>query len=374
MIFYLTNSLLVRENDIDIYKSIFHSAIRNIAISAIQKSHSIFGDYEILECCAEMFNGDEEIYGFFRSLVNNWSSTPIPTCVTYYMEIVRDNPHERNEGQYVISQRQIDDFCNHTSTIPSHLICEDETDFYFYQFVAEKYLEFNNVSAFLQFTNDACHGCTQALTKSKEHIKLNQTCLCILDSDKTYATKPIKKAALDCLNYLNRHRGTRCVVLNVHEVENLLPINYLGPAVKLNDSYKYKEHKDNLRCFEYLLDCTNNELILPYFDYKNGIKFETIKSGDEEYVKFAKLCWSQNPEISKGVDFDTYLSNLSDKDYVYNRLNREVLNYVLSYLSVQKTNNSLVDPVLLRFQNAEWNRLGQEMLNWGYACNLEAVS
>lgn len=375
MIFYLTDSLRIKDSDTESYKKILRHSLRNIAVSAIENSHGIFGDFDILKDCVEIFKGDEELYGYFRHLLDNWYSMPVPQCITYYVEVVRDNPNERIIGNCTIAQRVIGDFSEQASTHPCNLVCEDDIDCTFYRYLVGQYIRHKNINANVKYHNDGCGGCGHAIDKVRVHLSLKQVCLCILDSDKAYPEKDINKEAKPCIRLDKHICGYKCVVLAVHEVENLLPLNYVIPAVKDSPDYsKHESCRDQVRHFEYLKNSQIKLEILPYYDYKNGIKWQEEILKDRDYMRFAEKCWSEDPELSSGGNFKTYVNQLGKGDSICYRLSRTVLEDTMMYIDKQKMNNITDAPNLLPFQAHEWERIGQELLNWGYSGSVETVS
>lgn len=376
MIFYLTDSLRIKDSDTESYKKNLRHSLRNIAVSAIENSHGVFGDYEILKDCIEIFKGDEELYGYFRQLLTNWYSMPVPQCITYYVEVVRDNPSDRVSGNCTIAQRVIDDFSKQVTIHPCNLVCEDGTDCLFYGFLVKQFIKHNNIKANVRYYNDGCGGCCHAYDKVQSHLSLKQVCLCILDSDKVYPEKKVNSEAMPCIK-LNEKSicGYRCVVLEVHEVENLLPLIYVIHAIKESQDYsKYELCKEQLKHFEYLVNSSIASDILPYYDYKDGIKKIDEVLKDPDYMRFAEKCWSVDPELCTGGNFQTYVNSLSKGAHICFRLSRTVLEETLNYIKKENKNNTLDVPKLLPFQVTEWKRIGQELLNWGYSGSVEAIS
>ena len=110
------------------------------------------------------------------------------------------------------------------------------------------------------------------------------------------------------------------------------------------------------------------------FDIKNGIQQNSTVYTNPDYKAFAETCWKLNPEICTKPSFDEYLDGLKENDCVYERLNSCLMRDVLSYIKDAKKKSSLPEPVLLKFQEKEWNRVGQEMVNWGCARIPEGIS
>lgn len=375
MIFYLTDSLRPKENDTEEYRKMLRHSIRNLAVSAIENSHGVLGDMDILNDCVELFSGDDELSAFFQYLVGNWYSMPVPECITYYIEVVRDAPQEKIVEGRKISQRVISDFCNQLATHPCLLVCEDDTDCEFYRFMVKNYMEQHNCRAHVRYANDGTGGCVHAYDKILNHINSKQVCLCILDSDKCYPEKDINKEVMPCLRLDNQLCGYKCVVLEVHEIENLLPLNYIIPAVRRSEDYaKYSLCRDQLRHFMHIVRSPKAADILPFYDFKDGVKNQKEIRDNADHMRFAEKCWTEDTELNDGVSFQVYLANLKKDKCICFRLSRTVLEDTLSYIKSQIQNGTLKAPVLQPFQAQEWNRVGQSLLNWGYSSALEAVS
>ena len=86
-------------------------------------------------------------------------------------------------------------------------------------------------------------------------------------------------------------------------------------------------------------------------------------------MAFAKLCYNQNPEMSK--DFEIHLQELDIKGQVYPPLigGTGTMKMTLNLIS----NNNFPIPVLLDYQKKNWVRIGQNMLDWCVARNKEAI-
>ncbi|MBP3244448.1 MAG: hypothetical protein J6M59_05030 [Bacteroidaceae bacterium] len=373
MILYLIDDLIINgdETTSKEYRDYKH-CIRNIANTVIEGNHILRGDYNILCRCIEMFKGDSEYEMFFRDLVNNYATNTIPSDITYYIEVVKNNPQEREENGRVIAQRCINDFYNSSTLYKSKLICEDENDCSFYKFVAEWYIKKEGLKYHLNIA-EVGGGGARTINKIKDSLfKEKQLCICIVDTDKKYPQMAISPHSKDCQKLDNHKCGYRCIVINVHEIENILPLNYIDDLIETNQRYNYKLSKEQKKHFDYLRYSNEVEDILPYFDYKNGIKNneEYIKSAD--YQKYAKLCWQQNPEINKDCTFNEYVNKIEKDKHIYKQLSRTIAADILEYISDNK--NALKEPDLLKFQEKEWIRIGKELVNWGCARVPEGIS
>lgn len=371
MILYLTNDLRsCREGGI-IENTSFKHAIKNIANAFYEGKHVLRGDLEILQDCLNMFLYDDEIAPIFNSLVQNYATMTIPSDITYYIEIVKENPAERIEGHCVVAQRCISDFENTDACLASQLACEDLNDCVFYRFVLDWYVQENNLKYNVNL-NDLHGGGGRTIDNVTKHwIEMKQEVLCIVDTDRKYPNMPLdkNKCPYKCKKFDKNRAGYRCIDIDVQEIENLVPLNYID-----NLTYKYPLNIKYKRHFDYLRNNNDTEELLRFFDCKNGILQSDSLRKDKNYHAFAEKCWKLNPEICKTESFDDYLDGLQKEDNVYERLNSCLMRDILSYVKDAKKESNLPAPNLLNFQLNEWNRIGKEMVNWGCARIPEGIS
>lgn len=373
MIFYLTNSLRLKEEKDPICICRHKRCIRNIANAAIEGNHILRGDYEILCDCINLFKGDDEFEMYFRDLVNNYSIKTIPPEITYYIEVVKDNPIEREENECVVAQKSLNDFYNSSSLLCCHLICEDENDCEFYEFITKWYIKENQLNHTIKVNNIGGGG-ARTICKVRKYLDAGLVCMCIVDSDKKYPEMPVNKFSAKCEKINNNFCGYKCIVLNVNEIENLLPLNYINEIIAKEKKYRWENSQIQKKHFDYLCSSDKKNEILKYFDYKNGIKKNSCLLTDKYYKKFAKLCWEQNPDINKDCNFEEYIKTIPEKGSIYNKLSESIFPDVLDYIKRKKSQNSLKNPDLLIFQKEEWNKIAKTLLNWSCASRLEGLS
>lgn len=373
MILYLTNSLRIRGDEDSEYLRRYKHCIRNIANAVIEGSHILRGEYEILCDCRKMFEGDDEFEIFFRGMVNNYFTMTIPPEITYYVEIVRENPEEREDNGCIIAQKCIEDFYMSSSLLCCQLVCEDENDCKFYKFIADWYIKKNRLNYHLNISEEGGGG-GRTIDKVKKHLRDRRICLCVVDTDRKYPEMEINFKSKECMKIDNHKCGYRCLIINVHEIENLLPLNYIDEVISTSPKYKWPMSQLQKKHFDYLSQSDEVESILPYFDYKKGIKKTLDLLNDTNYQSYAKLCWQQNPEISKGQTFEGFLNTLTSNNIIYYKLSESISSDTLDYIKKSKDNDSLKEPILLRFQEIEWCRIARELMNWGCSRIPEGIS
>lgn len=372
MILYLTDSLRINKEDDPALFVRYKHCIRNIANSVIEGNHILRGDYDILNDSCKMFEGDDEFYIFFKNLVNNYSTLTVPPDITYYIEVVKENPSESVIDGCTVSQRVIDDFYMADSLLCCQLVCEDENDCMFYRFVADWYLKEEKLRYNLKMSAEGGGG-DRTIDKVIKHIGFNRICICIVDTDQKYPEMDINEKSRACKRLDNNKCGYRCLIVNAQEIENILPLNYIDDIINSDKRYKWPRSQLFKKHFDYLSHCDKREDILPYFDYKKGIKINDDFLKKPDYQKFGELCWSQNPEICKGQSFKEYVDSLKEKT-IYYPLSESIAADTLGYIKESEKKGLLKAPALLTYQENEWRRIGKELVNWCCARIPEGLS
>lgn len=90
-------------------------------------------------------------------------------------------------------------------------------------------------------------------------------------------------------------------------------------------------------------------------------------------MNYAEMCFFANPDkTTVYTDFTNYLSSIGNNGIVYEQLlgGSGLLTRTLSLIA----SSTCPNPVLESYQEAEWNRIGQNMLNWCIARNSEGLN
>lgn len=347
---------------VEIYK-----AIHRIASQVADSNHAMSGDYEAISYFRKIFKGDLILGELFNDIYQNFSTRGIPSELTFYIEVVIDNPTSRKEGNVYICQKKYLEYSTIDSLIKTRVICEDLYDAEFYKHILKWYI--SNKKSKLKYSFHSQGGGGRNIARTiEEELKKKHITICIVDTDKKYANYIPEKDSAYCKC---KHIGKdieyyKFLPLDVHEIENLIPLNYIDVAF-LNYTEEKINDKKNKEAFDFLRKDAEN--ILPYFDYKNGIKKNDELLNNQEYMTFAKLCYAQNSKMLK--DFDTHLQELPKKGQVYPPLigGTGTIKMTLKLIS----NSNCPVPILLEYQKNNWNKIGQNMLNWCVAKNKEAI-
>lgn len=369
MLFYLDNSLIVDEGH-DEYIPILKS-VHNLATQAVDGNHLLLGEVEVIRHFRAIFKSDFIVGPLFQYLDSNMAFSSIPSSVTYYMEITRGLNNKRKEGNNTIIQMDYAHFSTLDISGKTIVIGEDLNDVKFFEHILKWYIKQThfNLHYCLHPIGGNGHNTYRVVQNelSYEHITI-----CIIDTDKRFSNdnpKPNSTYSL-CLPIGIGVPYYIFIPLNVHEIENLIPLNYLD-TFDIWTSSGTPNDRHNKRAFDFLR--TQANALLPYFDYKKGIhKTEDLMS-DSDYMYFAEMCYNANPDKrASGISFASYLNSIGDNQIVYEQL--------LGGSGLLTRTIQLIDsrqcpiPILERFQESEWMKIGQKMLNWCISRNSEELN
>lgn len=367
MLFYLTNSLIANSGDED-YLSI-RRCIKKLATAVTEHKHLLLGDFEAIHYFNEIMNNpDEDESRLFNMLEQNEAINPIPDEITYYIEVVRGEPTQaRKEGDVTIAQVSYKMFEDTSSCDQTALLCEDDYDCIFFKHIYKWYKE-NVCTTRLSNSLESTLGAGgHIVTEIKKMKRKKRACLAIIDSDKKYPThNPGNKTTYKKCLGIKESSIYKLLVLNVQEVENLIPIEYINQHQFLGDGIINKKH------FDTLLNNNHTEYILQYLDLKKGIKKKDV-ADDANYQTFVSFCYFHNTLVNQGLSFNEFLLSIEDNDFIQKPLQESILKNVLDEIKEREKLGVNHLPYLMNFQEDEWKKIGQYMLNWGCSIGKESL-
>lgn len=368
MLFYLTDSLIVKGDD-PRYNEIC-TAIYNIAVQSANGSHALIGDIKAITHFRNTFKSDYMVGSFFNKIYQNIAFEVVPHFLNYYVEVVTNAPSVRTEGNKTIVQVEYSRLIPLETTNKTALVCEFLYDANFYSFVLKWYIKQLGINVHFAF-HKVDGGGTNTYMNIDNELKSNHITLSILDTDCRYPGDTIKAESTygKCSGIGYGNVFFKLVPLKVHELENLVPMNYVDIAFPnwTNGDAEYARKK---KAFDYLKK--DAERILPYFDFKRGIKYNEDYRMSPKLQNFAEMCYLQNDDLmAHQPDYDKYVATLQDKAYIYTELIKGTgtIKMVLDLIN----SGNAPDPFLYDFQRKNWEIIGQEMLNWCFARRPEAI-
>lgn len=367
MLFYLTDSLIAEPADED-----FHTismCIRKLAEAVSEGEHMLMGSFEVISHFNKIFqNVGEDISALFNQMEKYEDFRDIPSELTYYVEIVRGNPQrKRKVGKAIVAQVNYLNFSKMKAALRTVLLGEDTRDCTFYRDILAWYKRNIIKTNLTHCFEDMLGGGGQTHDQIRRTNRTNRPCLAIVDADRKYPKQKIDLSSTGgkCI-HIPLTPIYKLIVLNVQEIENLIPYDYLA-------FYPFGgEGKENKKHFDTLIGHDDTEELMRFLDFKLGIKKKDIKN-NPEYKAYAEKFYAHNTILNKGLSFDDFLDTLSDDDKVQPGLQKNILEKVRDAVATAKKNTNVPEPHLYAFQEKEWMRIGQAMLNWGCAHNIEAL-
>lgn len=362
MLFYLADSLLVDKNSSEYFEIV--TAISNIAIAAFESKHSISGDIRILEFMSKNVDIDIRARMVLNNVVQQYATQPIPQSITFYLEVVKECLENsfRKDGNRIIAQMSYKEFLDTKSTQECCLIGEYYYDCKFFRRILSWFKEKNGIALPTIF-EDIDGGGDDTYKKVKQFVGRNKRpTICIVDSDKRYPEQTIAENSTcgKCMRLYPNIPFYRFIVLNVQEVENLVPLSVIDGLSWSGDAKYQKES------YDYLTKAKNSSELLAYFDIKKGIRYYQSLFKDPKYVDYVEKCCLCHPNIEIPKDY----SSLKEGSIIYPSLRKDLLKDSLDLIS--KKGISSFD--LMNYQEKEWTTIAEQMLNWGFCRNIESVS
>lgn len=366
MLFYLDNSLIVDAGHQE-FKPILKS-VHNLATQAVEGNHLLLGDVEVIDHFRNIFENDIIVGQLFRKIASNMAINTVPSSVTFYMEVIRGANSQRAVGGVAIYQMNYIHFSTLDSCGQTMAIGEDLNDVKVFEHILKWFI--NRTHTNLHYSLHRLGGNGKNINRVVQNeLNSKHITICIIDTDMkhpNYAPDPNSTYAL-CLPIGNGVPYYKFIPLNVHEIENIIPFNYIDTFDVWTTGGTANDVR-NKRAFDFLRAQAND--ILPYFDYKKGIHKTTELTSNADYSNYAEKCFSVNTDKTAAhADYASYLSSIGNNGIVYEQLlgGSGILTRTVSLIE----SPTCPTPVLETFQENEWLIIGQNMLNWCIARSRE---
>lgn len=365
MLYYLTDALLVKSTSPQ-YNDVI-SAVENLAISVFERKHELYGDFNVLDAMSKNTDLGLRSRSILNRIVQNYPSRSIPKEITYYVEVVpKVFIRKRLVNHRIVVQLPVSELQDSRSVQASCLIGEFYYDCKFFRQILLRYMKHKDLTTPICFDDIA--GCGSTLIDHvKQYLKGDKRpTLAIVDTDKKYPSQPIQ-ANTTCGKCIRKYVDNvlyKFIHMNVHEAENLVPMEVIDNLNWIGAGVGFKKSFDTLR------NHPESEDILAFFDIKKGIKNCPELKASKEYQDFCELCCSFDPSNPANTNFYQYFSNLADDAVIFPMLSKKLLKDAINYMKTHSND----DFQLLGYQKREWIKISKMMLNWGICRNNEAVN
>jgi len=205
-------------------------------------------------------------------------------------------------------------FFSKTSAIqPPYLLCENLRDTKFFIQLCKEYFydKYINTKNTIGGGGSGVADCLESIVNRNDSF-----CLCIVDSDIKYP------GAVDggtykaiCEKHLCPNSTYYIYKLGAHEIENLIPINYICQNIKDKEARKFAKR---------LKDIDNNGDVLLFYDIKDGIQRKSIDA-DTKYKQFAQTIYNRLNGSHRTKSFDDYIYSKGKKTNIFPQLCPSIL-------------------------------------------------
>lgn len=334
-------------------------AIENILRSAWEGKHIVHASYESLEKLRD-YDLSSDCKSVVLNIFNNYSFLDY-SKIKHFVEVVPDEDSleliEFDDGKkFVLS---IDNFQNSDLLQETRILCEHLNDADLFRIICEYFIRKENIgNVSLRYEPELGGGSTICDCFEKHIVAKNKFCLAFCDNDKRHPNSAIG-GTLQNLNSIERNGNIYCDIVEIdsHEIENLVPFNYLSD-IKTNN------HQQNgITFIESIKDSPSGEL-LKYFDIKKGINKKQVSSCQDYYAYAEQLIPYCNT-----VESMEEINDKVDGFSVIPPVGRIVNDFI--------DNSDLLNtkaPDFLDFQVVEWNKIGSSFLYWTCSRNQEALN
>lgn len=360
MIFKIDESCLKAIDSGDNAANAAIAILEQLALHRRAGKNYIFAEKGVLEKLMVQKDFSRPTRTLFKSLYNNSSEDKLYLkSVNKYINMVYNKTKEENKIEIVmeLTSKKAVNICDTTV-----LITENQEDALFYELIAKYYTKYNgfkNIEIF--FESKPGGGDTTARVLEQTVISENRLCLCIVDSDKKFPDDSggTTKIHVEDFTKCKTQDIWKAIILDVHEVENLIPIGWIEKCIPCEtiSFLKYLKRK--------VAEEKNNAPIY-YFDIKKGIEKDKFVCADSQNKQKRKNfnkseCFRNYWSVHlKGYGID--LNNLEkiNGKCIIQGANENILNKILGKYKIED-----IDMVNEEHLKDKWLSLGRDIFSWG---------
>lgn len=355
---------LINEDKVDLDEPLLIDAIENILKAFSEKKHIVLASSNLFDKIKKNNKFSEKVRNaasvakqYQRELkalikqnhVNLYIQIDLAKNDSF--QVLKDNGRTVLESGYSY-------FSDSSATQNTSLIGEDLTDTDFYIYIGEFYIKTNAALSKCALSYSAVHGCGDRTAMTyKNSLGQPQPSLsyCIVDSDKKHPSLSSPrgntcKAFFENANDFEEilfHRIGQVRILEVHEVECIIPIKILA---KIVEKKKQEAQINTIKCLEKMIEKGSD--IRKYLDHKKGLTKQKAQKLDDKYDKYFI------PELDKHNCFS--LPGMGDK----------LLPKSLEILKDMTLDKADIDKFTLPY----WEVLGKEIFSWCCCTKISARS
>ena len=252
------------------------TALENLALARREGKHLIIADRETLEKIGQCKDLSKNTIVIYNKILNNVSKyKAYLSTVTLYLEIQKSclEPSLKNINSLSIIQVPLKFFQDSEQIQKTILLCENAIDANFYEILTRVFILWKRRKVSLSFEVRGGGGTTVKTEYDNILNEQKRFCLCLLDSDRSSPNDSLGETAKQTLEKYNsldpRCIRTQVFVLDVREIENLIPLSILSQICE------DIQRQQALKLLETIQNCSAKD-IRDVLDMKEGLKFKKI--------------------------------------------------------------------------------------------------
>ncbi|MCH5281846.1 MAG: hypothetical protein J1E61_10295 [Lachnospiraceae bacterium] len=248
------------------------------------------------------------------------------------------------------------------------MITENQDEISFYKIIGHYYMnqkKIGNIS--IDFDERNGGGSTIAPTLEKVISEGERTCLCIVDSDKKYSSASNGSTMENVKKVIKNLDQTyfEVLLLEIHEIENLIPISILENIVKSNNL-----SEQGLSFMKYLISINSQgESPVFYFDVKKGIPsnlFFLPEDAQKEQVKKYNKGDKYRRYWEKYINtFGVDIESKRSQETIIDGICVKVLKHAIEYLDKTKKEGKAGIVEIEPYIQNMWMEIGEKIYCWG---------
>lgn len=349
------------------------AALEMLALNRRKCRNLIYAPKSVLEDLMKRTCFSDIVKKTFQALFNRSVEIKLYfNAVNRYVKIVSEITGERvsiidgkEECKITLKELAECDVSNYTA-----LITENLDDGRLYKLMG-RYYEFENglYRIPVEFEDKMGGGDTTAKLLELEVEKHERMCLCIVDSDKRFRddTHGVTMQKIEQFCEGKKQDIWKVILLDVHEIENLLPIYWMK-----NASQDIEHASKTISFFNYLVSKhTDNNQPLFFFDIKEGIKrerFICIDTQNPDRVKQYRKSENYRKYWRKYIEeYGIIIEDVSDI-HIVNGVSKNILSKVLNIYEGEASFDDIEEYLV-----PKWRDIGKEIFDWGCVGNRIAI-
>lgn len=241
-----------------------------------------------------------------------------------------------------------------------NLIAENYSDCKFYRYIGKAYRTKENIKS-VKLEIESIHaGGSSIYVTYNSKITEKKIAVLFVDTDRKYKNDNCGETLRKLLSEEHKLKVNKLFndyveikILDVHEVENLIPISMIKNAFHNKNVLTQKK-----KTIDFLETCMlkdeQQREVLNFFDFKNGIEISKLSNG--LYKNYWKVALEN---VGEKLDENDLLKGIK----------RDLLNEILGYLENNIEKEKFWEENIDEYLDSKWNELGK--LIYSYGCTRE---